>query len=234
MFLINPYILQASGIPLWNGIQAYYTADNTPNDALGTYNGTLTNGATYGTGIINNGFSFDGVNDYVDLGDVLSTLLDGTNAFSISIWVNPTAVSGTEMFLAKQKATSPFNGFIFGMTNGYPYLYLASSLTSNELKITMDTQLTVGSLQQLILTYDGSQSASGVTLDYNGSPTAITTTSDTLNTTISTTGLNLCIGARPGGSLPFGGVIDEIAIYNVVIPQPEKDALWNGGLGNQY
>ena len=29
MFLINPYILQASGNPLWDGLQAYYTADNT-------------------------------------------------------------------------------------------------------------------------------------------------------------------------------------------------------------
>ena len=53
--------------PLWNGLQAYYTADNTPNDALGTYNGVLTNGATYGTGIINQGFSLDGVNDYVSV-----------------------------------------------------------------------------------------------------------------------------------------------------------------------
>ena len=41
MFLINPYILQASGNPLWDGLQAYYTADNTPNDALGNFNGTL-------------------------------------------------------------------------------------------------------------------------------------------------------------------------------------------------
>ena len=58
--------------PLWDGLQAYYTADNTSNDALGNYNGTLVNGTTYGTGIINNGFSFDGVNDYVDLGNNFS------------------------------------------------------------------------------------------------------------------------------------------------------------------
>ena len=75
MFLINPYILQASGNPLWDGLQAYYTADNTPNDALGTYNGTLVNGATYGTGIISNGFSLDGVNDYISISPVIGASL---------------------------------------------------------------------------------------------------------------------------------------------------------------
>ena len=67
MFLINPYILQASGGAFpYTGIQAYYTADNTANDATcNGYNGTLVNGATYGTGKINQGFALDGINDYV-------------------------------------------------------------------------------------------------------------------------------------------------------------------------
>ena len=61
---VNRSILAGGGgsNPLWNGLQAYYTADNTPNDALGNYNGTLTNDATYDTGIINQGFSLNGVN----------------------------------------------------------------------------------------------------------------------------------------------------------------------------
>jgi hypothetical protein len=50
-------------------------------------NGTLTNGPIFGTangGVI----SFDGVNDYVDLG-TKSSLAPGTTDFTISFWINP-------------------------------------------------------------------------------------------------------------------------------------------------
>ena len=77
--------------PLWNGLLAYYTADNTPNDVLGTYNGTLVNGAAYGTGKINNGFSFDGVNDYFSLPDDMFT---PTTEFTLSIWVKFNTLGG--------------------------------------------------------------------------------------------------------------------------------------------
>lgn len=76
---------------LWDGLQAYYTADNTPNDVLGTYNGTLVNGAAYGTGKINNGFSFDGVNDYFSLPDDMFT---PTTEFTLSIWVKFNTLGG--------------------------------------------------------------------------------------------------------------------------------------------
>ena len=79
--MINSYIFRLAST-LWNDLLAYYTADNTPNDALGNYNGTLVNGATYGTGIINQGVSLDGINDYVDMGNVLD--FDGSTPFSFN------------------------------------------------------------------------------------------------------------------------------------------------------
>jgi hypothetical protein len=56
-------------------------------------NGTLTNGPIFGTtsgGVI----TFDGVNDYVDLG-TKSSLAPGTSDFTISFWVNPSSWSTT-------------------------------------------------------------------------------------------------------------------------------------------
>jgi hypothetical protein len=48
--VVGPRFYVDPSNPLWDGLLAYYTADNTPNDALGNYDGTLVNGATYGTG----------------------------------------------------------------------------------------------------------------------------------------------------------------------------------------
>ena len=76
---------------IWNNLVAYYTADNTANDAKGTYNGTLVNGTTYATGKINNGFSFDGVNDYVDLG--FGYRRSKTEPFSYSFWTSTSSLS---------------------------------------------------------------------------------------------------------------------------------------------
>jgi len=87
-----------SSNPLWNGLLAYYTADNTPNDALGTYNGTLVNGATYGTGIINQGFSLDGVNDYINLGDNLDIGLD---SWTYNFWINMDTINRNNSILTK-------------------------------------------------------------------------------------------------------------------------------------
>jgi hypothetical protein len=67
---------------IWNNLTHYYSGDNTANDSKGSINGTLVNGATYSTGKINAGFGLDGVNDYVNVGNLFG--FDGTTPFSIS------------------------------------------------------------------------------------------------------------------------------------------------------
>ena len=94
---------------LWNNLLAYYTGDNTPDDSLGNYNGTLVNGTTYGTGKINQSFSFDGVNDYVNMGNVLD--FDGSTPFSISTWVKFDVLGNIEFLINKRDTTSSVRGY---------------------------------------------------------------------------------------------------------------------------
>ena len=68
---------------IWNNLTHYYSGDNTANDLKGTSNGTLINGTTYGAGKINNGFDFDGINDYISFPvNTFKPIGD----FSISFW----------------------------------------------------------------------------------------------------------------------------------------------------
>ena len=233
MFLINPYILQASGNPLWNDLLAYYTADNTPNDALGTYNGTLTNGATYGTGIINQGFSFDGVNDYVDLGDVLDN--DGTQAQSVSFWVNLNSTS-TQAFVSKIDQGTPFNGWSVGTVNNkINYIFANNITTGVYVQVENSTVITTGTWYHVVATYDGSKSASGVKVYIDGSIGTQNILKDTLSTnSTSSTGVKATISSRDGGFLFTNGIIDEVGIWNRELSASEVTELYNSGSGLQY
>jgi len=232
MFLINPYILQSSGSPLWNDLLAYYTADNTPNDSLGTYNGTLLNGATYGTGIINNGFSFDGVNDTVDMGNNLD--FDGSTPFSISFWLNANNVTSFNVPLGKAFNIAPFNGYWFLITSsGNITFYLSNDLNAPDyLAIENSATLSTSTWYHVVATYDGSKDSSGLKVYVDNALNTQTVISNTLTGSISNT-RPFRLGARDTG-VYFGGGVDEVSVFNRELTASEVTELYNSGAGLQY
>jgi len=227
MFLINPYILQASGNPLWNDLLAYYTADNTPNDALGNYNGTLVNGATYGTGIINNGFSLDGVNDYVDLG-VNPQYNFGTNDFTFSVWA----------YWTINRAYNPIFdiGDYFG-TNNSICLYANSSQ-----KLDLWHKDSSGSYFEIGTT------GTGTFVINTWNHVVVRRTSNTIDVFINNVKYNLSttftapLGNATGDSKIgyngysnyYVGKLDEFAAFNRALSDSEVTELYNSGAGLQY
>jgi tetratricopeptide (TPR) repeat protein len=67
------------------GMVSQWTADNTADDASGANDATLINGATYAAGQIGQAFSFDGVDDRVQVRDGASLAL--TESMTIEGWV---------------------------------------------------------------------------------------------------------------------------------------------------
>ena len=230
MFLINPYILQASGNPLWDGLQAYYTADNTPNDALGNYNGTLVNGASYGTGIINNGFSLDGVNDYVDLGNNLD--FDGSTPFSFNLWVNPTSISN-DMLFWKMNAGLLTAGYLCYIYTGNLLEFILANSSSNRIYVKTSTAISGSVFSMITITYDGSKDVSGVKIYINGVSDTLTTINNTLTGSTSNTE-DLYFGRGVSSANYFGGIQDEISVFNKELTASEVTQLYNGGAGLQY
>lgn len=216
------------GSSLWNGLQAYYTADNTPNDALGTYNGTLTNGATYGTGIINQGFDLDGVNDYVDLGNNLD--FDGSTPFSISCWVYFDSSTDQSMF-AKFTVTQGYQ-LIRRSTRDVRFALYALNVGGGY--ISVRTTSTINSLNwhNVIVTYDGSKDSSGVNIYFNGSAQTLFVEANTLTGSISNSA-NAKIGSR-NSDFYLNGVQDEIGVWNRELTSTEVTELYNSGAGKQY
>lgn len=227
MFLINPYILQASGNPLWDSLLAYYTADNTPNDALGTYNGTLVNGTTYGTGIINQGFSFDGVNDYVAISPVIGASLSAPNvAHSYSAWVYPTNLTDTYNFVF-QNGDDTSGSALLLKTNKIAFFYQGGSYLK-----TSTVTLTLNAWNHIVVTYDGGGlNNSNVSFYLNGTfdvtvATPFWSETPTYNFTQ--------IGRYNIGAHFFNGIIDEVGIWNRELSASEVTELYNAGAGKQY
>jgi hypothetical protein len=89
-----------------NGLVDRYTFDNTAADSAGSKNGTLVNGPVYVAGRVGSAaLSFNGVNQYVDVGTNLAPLLGGTATLTVWIrtrqvgnntWYNAPGITGVE------------------------------------------------------------------------------------------------------------------------------------------
>ena len=241
MFLINPYILQASGNPLWDGLQAYYTADNTGNDALGTYNGTLTNGATYGTGIINNGFSLDGVNDYVNLGDNLDIRLD---SWSYNFWINMDTINRDNSILTKSDTGNNWERwwFIVNSSNELEFHLQNGTDNATNRKYFKSTQtLSASTWYMVTIVLDRSDKAymyingaSETIISTDGNGTSITNELSSWSAYDFNLTFNCCIGAKSTVNQLFDGIIDEVGIWNRELSASEVTELYNSGSGKQY
>ena len=223
MFLINPYILQASGNPLWDDLLAYYTADNTPNDALGTYNGTLVNGATYGTGIINQDFSLDGVNDYISISPVIGASLSAPNiAHTYSAWVYPTNLTDTFNFVFQNGDSTSGTALIlntnkigFFIRGGTSWATSTATLTLNAWNHIVTTIDTSGNLKFYL---NGAFDVLRTGITWSETPTYAYTQ----------------IGRYSSGVHFFNGIIDEVGVWNRELSASEVTELYNSGSGLQY
>jgi hypothetical protein len=81
-------------------------------------NGTLTNSPTKAIGKIGQGISFDGTNDYINLGDT-SVVDFGTGDFTMSAWVYNTSQSAIDVVFGKDDTggTAPYRQLLFRLNS---------------------------------------------------------------------------------------------------------------------
>ncbi|HJT80863.1 MAG TPA: LamG-like jellyroll fold domain-containing protein, partial [Chthoniobacterales bacterium] len=92
-----------------SGMVAWLPGDGNGSDISGHgNNGALLNGAGFATGMVGQAFSFDGVNDVVDIPD--STSLDFPNApFSVELWAFRTSSNSLQHLLGKRNNCTSSN-----------------------------------------------------------------------------------------------------------------------------
>lgn len=199
-------------------------------------NGTTVNmeDADWVSGKLNNCLNFGGTDEYLNCGYIG----DWQNGdwWSLECWFN---TSSTSQQTIMGKVTIPANekrsGYCIDMdSSGHLEVYLMTSYKPgqfNEL-ILVRTSSTFndGSWHHLVVTYDGSDLASGVNIYIDNSLQSTSTIYDALGTTYQSTSF-FEVGGKDGTTDCFVGKIDEIVIYTVILSTSDISYRYNSGNG---
>ncbi|QQR77551.1 MAG: hypothetical protein IPJ67_00130 [Candidatus Moraniibacteriota bacterium] len=149
----------------------------------GGNDGTIT-GAVPALGKLGQGMGFDGGGDYVCMGDVLA--FERTDPFSLSAWVHLATDSDVDgSIIGKMGPTPDQRGYdIYASTASWKANIRNSDSGSNGITVNGLSDIADETWHHIAVTYDGSSSASGVTLYVDGADDTGTTDMDTLSATI--------------------------------------------------
>ncbi len=202
------------------GLIAWWPGDNTATDIQGNNNGTLQNGATFANGIVGRAFSFDGVDDYVDVGDV-----DLPGTFTIDAWINPSSL-GNKIIISKDDLNAS-RSYFFGLETGTLSAFVHSSGGQYTYYRT-DSIITANNWQHVVVTYDGSAGA-GVKMTFyvNGVNVPILQVVDDGGGTPENNAFSTRIGIFGDGTGAFSGLIDEVEVFTRVLAPTEIANIYN-------
>ena len=169
--------------------------------------------------VSNYSMDYDGVDDYLNLGNGVS--FEYTDSFSYSFWVNPNAVSGAKNLYTKYDAGRGIYTYLnstsgAGSNTLYFFLFNTNSgSTATRKRITTNTGAIISPnvWTNIVITYNGSGLGSGINVYKNGVSQTVTVTQDNLQnqTIVNTLDSYLC--AFSGISSFFPGGQDEFAIF---------------------
>jgi Concanavalin A-like lectin/glucanases superfamily len=224
---------------LLNNLMSYWSFDTNANDLYGSVDG-IVSGATSSYGKLDSCYYFDGVDDYVDMGDTID-FSDGTHdlPFSCSAWITLSSNPSVDTIIGKGNGTSSGVEIVFFVYSDRTLrLTFFGGGSAIQLRARASNTLQNDTWYHVACTYDGSEIATGMRLYLDGVECEYTDRYD-LNDNyggLPDAGGSLKFGSTstpgsPGYTYPFNGKIDETAIWNKVLNADDVSALYNKGLG---
>ncbi|WP_339727918.1 DUF1553 domain-containing protein [uncultured Gimesia sp.] len=171
------------------------------------------------SGFIGQGVKFDGT---TLLESSTPLALDRNTPFTIAAWINP-ASGGPACLLSKNDDRSQLRGFDIMLRKGKLAVHLIHKWNINAIQVVTDNKLKTGRWQHLLVTYDGSSTAAGVRIYFNGTPQATSAPFDSLTDSI-TTQEPFRIGRRSTSAF-YKGSIDDIRIFQRTLSPEEARQL---------
>lgn len=155
--------------------------------------------------------NFDGINDRVEIGSSLNTILSSSNKITVEAWVNPTSISGLDCIIGNYNTSATGMQFLLRKDNSNYAFYVdnGSGFTS----VTSAATATAGVWQHVAGSWDGSL----LKVYVNG---VLSNTATLTGTNIKSSLNTIWLGTN-SLSESFDGSIDEARIWNRALCQGE-------------
>jgi len=201
-----------------------WPAEGSAVDAIGGQNGTLVNGATYGTGEIGQAFVFNGNSQYAAFGTTAGNF--GNADFTIDFWMKTTSTRVEEL-ITKRSTCIGGNFLNVSTSSGRVRFELDQDASqANYLNITSFKAVNDGLWHYVALTRIGTSASIYIdgALDTSGSTTNVVSINNTSSFQMAT---GPCVAA--GATNDFTGSLDQIDLFTVALTQPQIQATYASG-----
>ena len=228
-----------SALPKPLDLIGWWPGDGNANDIRGGSNGNLMNGTTFAPGLVKQAFSFDGIDDFVDVPDT-ATLHAITTAVTVDAWINPQPSPTGAGWIFARRDPMVSEGIGLSINNdGFMGTALQTDVTSFLSTVDPVIQFN-GQWQHVALTAD---TATGqVQLYLNGKPLAVKTDGGSPTVIGKFAWVSqLFLGQRQDpytsegedGAAHYKGLIDEVQFYDRALTASEINAIYLAGAKGQ-
>ncbi|OGD30828.1 hypothetical protein A2833_01375 [Candidatus Azambacteria bacterium RIFCSPHIGHO2_01_FULL_44_55] len=193
-------------------------------------NGTLLNGPAWTQGKINGALSFDGSDDYVNMGNASALRFENTNPFTLSAWykfnVTSFGAGDDQGLIAKENTGGSLPGYKLAIeadAANDPWSFIMRDINSRRLEVQFPRPNNTD-WHYISVIYDGSSNASGVSVYIDGMSQPKTVITNTLSVSIANSSPFL-VGQFFGDY--FDGSIDEVRVYNRALSVVEITEIFN-------
>ena len=171
---------------------------------------------------------FDGIDDFVNVGNVSELTFERTDAFSVSFWMK-TSTNTLSVVLGKIEDVAPFRGWDVQVKgDGTLRWELVSTSASDQAVVDTTSLVTDGLWHHYVCTYSGDSDAGNMAVYRDGESLPLVIVSDTLSATIVSTA-DFNIAQRDPADLRWTGRISEVAVYDKSLTTSEVASVYSAG-----
>lgn len=213
---------------------SWWAAEGNAMDALGNNDAILGGGATFAPGKVGQAFSLDGTAGFVEAPDSASLSILGQ--LTIDAWIKPNNVANIQDIVSKYNSCqgAEQKSYDFALRDSGAFQFCVYDGQGGYHCVLTTTAITPGVFTHVAGTFDPATQAMKVY--FNGVDTLAPVLPGSVDVNVifdSTTpvdiGRTFCAGPNKGPTDYFGGLIDEVEIFNRALSASEVQAIANAG-----